>query len=187
MRRHSAWVGSGLLLLGVTGALIPATAASAARHTSLGSHHKPKSKGASSADYVKVGPLECPTSSIITSATGSTFKGPNAQNGGTAACIYVDTAGNELNVIYESPGESKSAWVAADPSNIGEPAPAVPGVGEAAFETTTYGHAEIDIYESSSKEIAVTLDPNQGAAVTPAELTEVVATGRSLVKLPYPG
>jgi hypothetical protein len=92
-----------------------------------------------------------------------------------------------LNVIYSSPGESKSKWVATDPSNIGEPASAVSGLGEAAFDTTTYGHAEVDIYESSSKEVAVTLDPYNGATVTPAELTEVEAVGHSLAKLPYPG
>jgi hypothetical protein len=136
---------------------------------------------------VKVGPLKCPKSSIITTATGTTFKGPSSQNGGTAACIYQDQAGNELNVIYDSPGESKSKWVAADPSNIGQPAPAVSGLGEAAFDTTTLGHAEVDIFESPSKEVAVTLDPANQASVTPAELTEVLAVGHSLVKLPYPG
>jgi hypothetical protein len=190
MSRHAAWVGSGVLLLGLSVALVPATTASASSHKSKTSHHKPKrgsSKGGSSSQFVKVGPLECPVSSIITTATGATFKGPNSQNGGTAACIYLDQAGNELNVIYDSPGESKSKWVATDPSNIGEPAPAVSGLGEAAFETTTFGHAEVDIYESSSKEVAVTLDPSGGANVTPSELTEVIAVGRSLVKLPYPG
>ncbi len=90
-------------------------------------------------------------------------------------------------MIYDSPGESKSKWVAADPSNIGQPAPAVSGLGEAAFDTTTLGHAEVDIYESSSKEVAVTLDPANEASVTPAELTEVLAVGHSLVRLPYPG
>ncbi len=81
-----------------------ATAASAGSHNSKSSHHKPKrgsSKGGSSSEFVKVGPLKCPKSSIITTATGSTFKGPNSQNGGTAACIYQDQAGDELNVIYE--------------------------------------------------------------------------------------
>ena len=190
MKRHAAWVGSGVLLLGFSVALVPATAASAGSHTSKTTHHKAKrgsSKGGSSSEYVKVGPLECPKSSIIATATGTTFKGPNSQNGGTAACIYQDPTGNELNVIYDSPGESKSKWVATDPSNIGEPAPAVSGLGEAAFDTTTLGHAEVDIYESSSKELAVTLDPFNGASVTPADLTQVLAVGHSLVKLPYPG
>ena len=190
MSRHAAWVGSGALLLGLSVALVPVTAASAGSHKSKTSHHKPKggsSTGGSTSDFVKVGPLECPKSSIITTATGTTFKGPNSQNGGTAACIYQDQAGNELNVIYDSPGESKSKWVAADPSNIGQPAPAVPGLGEAAFDTTTLGHAEVDIFESPSKEVAVTLDPANQASVTPAELTEVLAVGHSLVKLPYPG
>jgi hypothetical protein len=156
MRKHATWFGGGALLLGLSIALVPATLASAGIHKARTSHHKAKtsqkkkkkaasSKGGSSSDYVKVGPLQCPKSSIITSAAGTTFKGPNSQNGGTAACIYLDTAGNELNVIYSSPGESKSKWVATDPSNIGEPAPAVSGLGEAAFETTTYGHAEVDV------------------------------------------
>ena len=189
MSRHAAWVGSGVLLLGLSVALVPATAASASSHKSKTSHHKAKrrSSSSSSSDFVKLGPLECPKSSIITTATGTTFKGPNSQNGGTAACIYLDQAGNELNVIYDSPGESKSKWAATDPSNIGQPAPPVSGLGEAAFETTTLGHAEVDIYESSSKEVAVTLDPYEGANVTPSELTEVIAVGRSLVRLPYPG
>jgi hypothetical protein len=180
-----------VLLLGLAVALVPAavTAASADSHKSNTSHHKSKhesSKGASSSEFVKVGPLKCPKSSVISTATGTTFKGPNSQNGGTAACIYQDPASNELNVIYDSPGESKSKWVATDPSNIGQPAPAVSGLGEAAFDTTTLGHAEVDIYESPSKEVAVTLDPADGASVTPAELTEVLAVGHSLVKLPYP-
>jgi len=190
MSRHAAWVGRGVLLLGLSVALVPATAASADGHKSKTSHHKPKqksSKGGSSSEFVKVGPLKCPKSSIISTATGTTFKGPNAQNGGTAACIYQDQASNELNVIYDSPGESKTKWVATDPSNIGQPAPAVSGLGEAAFDTTTLGHAEVDIYESSSEEVAVTLDPANGASVTPAELTEVLAVGHSLVRLPYPG
>jgi hypothetical protein len=190
MNRHAAWVGSGVLLLGFSVALVPATAASAGSHKSKTSHHKAKrgsSKNGSNSEFVKVGPLECPKSSIISTATGTTFKGPNSQNGGTAACIYQDQAGNELNVIYDSPGESKSKWVATDPSNIGEPAPAVSGLGEAAFDTTTLGHAEVDIYESSSKEVAVTLDPFNGASVTPTDLTQVLAVGHSLVKLPYPG
>ncbi len=190
MNRQAAWVRSGVLLLGVSLALVPTTPASASSHNSKTSHHKSKQgspKGSSASEFVKLGPLECPKSSIITTATGTTFKGPNSQNGGTAACIYVDQAGNELNVIYDSPGESKSKWVATDPSNIGEPAPAVSGLGEAAFETTTLGHAEVDIYESSSKEVAVTLDPYNGANVIPAELTEVLAVGHSLVTLPYPG
>jgi hypothetical protein len=169
MNRHATWVGSGVLLLGLSVALVPATAASAASHKAK--------RSSSSSEFVKVGPLKCPKSSVITTATRTTFKGPNSQNGGTAACIYQDHGGNELNVIYDSPGESKSKWVAADPSNIGKPAPAVSGLGEAAFETTTLGHAEVDIFESSSKEVAVTLDPSNGASVTPSELTEVIASG----------
>ena len=171
-----------MLLLSLSVAIVPSTVASAASHTSKTSHHKPKkesSKGGSSSDFVKVGPLECPKSSIITAATGTMFKGPNPQNGGTAACIYQDPGGNELNVIYSSPGETKSKWVATDPSNIGEPASAVSGLGEAAFDTTTYGHAEVDIYESPSKEVAVTLDPYNGAAVTPPR-AHGGGSGRSL-------
>src|ERR1700728_4476374 len=138
MSRHSTWGGGGVLLLGLSAALVPATAASAGSHQSKTSHHKAKrgsSKGGSSSEFVKLGPLQCHKSSIITTATGTTFKGPNSQNGGTAACIYQDQAGNELNVIYDSPGESKSKWVATDPSNIGQPAPAVAGLGQAAFDT----------------------------------------------------
>ncbi len=167
-----------MLVVGLLLAIVPSATASASSHRSKTSHH--------SAEFVKVGPLKCPKSSIITTATHVTFKGPNPQNGGTAACIYADPTSNELNVIYSSPGESKSKWVASDPSNIGKPASAVSGMGAAAFETTTYGHAEVDVYESSSKGFAVTLDPVNGDAVTPADLTEVEAVGHSLAKLPYP-
>ena len=189
MSRHGAWVGSGVLLLGFTVALAPATAASTGSHDQAVRPQvkRESSKGQRRARNSSRSALECPKSSIITTAAGTTFKGPNSQNGGTAACIYQDQGGNDLNVIYDSPGESKSKWVAADPSKIGQPAPAVSGLGEAAFDTTTLGHAEVDIYESSSKEVAVTLDPSNGASVTPADLTEVLAVGHSLVKLPYPG
>jgi hypothetical protein len=182
------WTGIGVLVLGASVALLPVTAASASnKHKTT--HHKSKNKKGSSSgssEFVKVGPLECPKSSVITTATGITQKGPNPNNGGTAACIYIDPASNELNVIYSSPGESKSKFISTDPANIGQPAAAVSGVGEAAFDTTTYGHAEIDIYESPSKEVAVTLDPYNGANVTPAELTEVIATGRAMVSLGGP-
>jgi hypothetical protein len=188
MSRHTAWVGSGVLLVGLLVVIVPSAAASAGHTSKTSSHHKPKkgSSGGGSSQFVKVDSLECPKSSVITTATGKAFKGPNPQNGGTAACIYADQTGNELNVIYSSPGETKSKWVAADPSNIGQPASALSGLGEAAFETTSFGHAEVDIYESSSKGVAVTLDPFNGAAVTPSELTQVEAVGHSLVKLPYP-
>jgi hypothetical protein len=178
MPRKTAWRGVGAVLLGLGIALAPVTAASASKHKTT--HHKAKGKSGSSGS--NVGSLNCPKQSLITSATGTTFTGPSPNNGGTAACIYNDAAGNELNVIFDSPNESRSQFVSTDPSNIGEPAQAVSGLGEAAFTTTTYGHAEVDVYESSSKGFAVTLDPANQAAVTPADLTEVVAVAHSLAK-----
>ena len=134
---------------------------------------------ASASASARVSRLKCPKASLITSATGTTYTGPSTTNGGTAACIYSDAAGDELNVIVDSPDESRSKFVSTDPSNIGEPAQAVSGIGEAAFSTTTYGHAEVDVYESSSKGFAVTLDPANQAAVTTADLTQVEAVARA--------
>jgi hypothetical protein len=54
------------------------------------------------------------------------------------------------------------------------------GIGSAAFTTTTNGHAEIDVYRSSSKGYTVTLDPANQAAVTPAGRTQVVAVARAI-------
>jgi hypothetical protein len=176
------WSGIGVLALGASVALVPVTAASASNKHKTTHHKAKKNSSVSSSDYVKVGPLLCPKATIITSATGSTFTGPSKQNGGTAACIYTDSGSNELNVILDSPSESKSKFIATDPSNIGEPASPVSGIGEAAFSTTTYGHAEVDVYESSSKGFAVTLDPYMGNPVTAAELTEVTEVARALAK-----
>jgi len=178
MPRNRAWQGVGVVLLGLGIALAPVTAASASKHKTT--HHKTKGKSGSRGS--NVGSLNCPKQSVITSATGTTFTGPSANNGGTAACIYNDAAGNELNVVFDSPNESRSQFVSTDPSDIGEPAQAVSGLGEAAFTTTTYGHAEVDVFESSSKGFGVTLDPANQAAVTPADLTEVVAVAHSLAK-----
>jgi hypothetical protein len=186
MRHCRTWCGVGTFLLLVAGGLVPATAASASKHKST--HHKAKKGTAKHAtkdtspgnSQGNLASLHCPKQSLVTSAAGTTFTGPNPENGGTAACIYADAAGNELNVIMDSPNESRRAFVSTDPSDIGEPATAVSGVGKAAFSTTTYGHAEVDVYESASKGFAVTLDPVNGNAVTPADLTQVLAVAHSI-------
>ena len=188
MRIPGAWrpVGPlllGPLLLGLSVALVPVAEASGSQL--MGKHHKMhhhKKSGAENSGSSNVKSLGCPKQSLITTATGTTFTGPSAENGGTAACIYNDTAGNELNVVFDSPGEARAAFVASDPSDIGKPSQAVSGIGQAAFSTTAYGHAEIDVYESSAKGFAVTLDPAQGGSVTPADLTDVVAVARALAK-----
>jgi hypothetical protein len=179
MTTNKAFLAAGVLLLGTAVSLAPMSPASASKHKTT--HHKAKKKKTSrKPSSSNVSSLGCPKQSLITSASGVSFKGPSSQNGGTAACIYTNTAGDDLNVVFETPGESRSKFVATDPSNIGTPAQAVSGIGAAAFSTTTYGHAEIDVYESSSKGFAVTLDPANGGAVTPADLTEVVAVGRAI-------
>lgn len=175
-----------MLGLGLCLALAPLTVASAAKHSKkhAAKHHKsakksthettttkPSSSTSSSGTY-SVKALHCPDKSVITAATSVTFTGPATTNGGTAACIYNDAAGDELNVIEDSPDESLSQFVASDPSDIGEPAQQVSGYGKAAFTTTTYGHAEIDVYESSTKGFSVTFDPANEATVTTADLTE---------------
>jgi hypothetical protein len=129
-----------------------------------------------------VAALNCPKQSVISKATGKTFKGPNKNNGGTAACIYIDGGGNSLNVVSSAPSESRSKFVSTTPGDIGKPAQAVSGIGSAAFSTTTYGHAEVAVYQSSSKGFAVTLDPANQAAVTAADLAEVKAVARAIAK-----
>ena len=176
MRRHRAWPGIGVLFLGLFMALAPVTIASASKHTTT----PRKGKSKHGAGTSNVGSLKCPKESVITSATGTTYTGPSATNAGTAACIYADVAGDELNFVADSPNESRSKFVSTDPSDIGEPAQAVSGLGEAAFATTTYGHAEVDVYESSSKGFAVTLDPANQATVTPADLTQVEAVAHAI-------
>jgi hypothetical protein len=184
MRRHRALSGSGVLLLGLTMALVPVTVASATNHKKThhkATHHK-ASKGTSKhkTGSSSTGSLGCPKGSLITSATGTTFTGPSANNGGTAACIYTDAAGDALNVVFDSPNESRSKFVSTDPPDIGEPAQAVSGLGQAAFSTTTYGHAEVDVFESSTKGFAITLDPANGGTVTPADLTQVEAVAHAI-------
>jgi hypothetical protein len=157
-------------------AAAPMTTASASHYKTT--HHKKKPKHSSGGSSLSG--LNCPKQSLITSATGVTYTGPSKNNGGTAACIYSDATGNELNVIYDAPSESQKEFVSTDPGDIGEPAQAVHGLGKAAFSTTTLGHAEVDVYESSTKGFAVTLDPFNQAAVTPADLTQVVAVAHKL-------
>jgi hypothetical protein len=169
-----------VLLVGISLAVAPVTVASAAKHKTT--HHKAKAKAKHGASTSKVASRNCPKASTITAAAGTAYTGPAATNGGTAACVYNDTAGDELNYIVDSPNESRSEFVKTDPSDIGEPAQAVSGIGAAAFATTTYGHAEIDVYVSSSKGFAVTLDPANQAAVTTADLTQVEAVARAVLK-----
>jgi hypothetical protein len=172
-----------MLLLGLATALAPMSAASATQPK--GKHHKTasrKKKAAHSSGSTLSKSLGCPKQSLVTSATGTTFTGPSASNGGTAACIYTDAAGDALNVVFDIPGETRSKFVSSDPSDIGTPAQAVSGLGQAAFSSTTYGHAEVDVFESSAKGFAVTLDPANGGSVTPADLTQVVAVARAIVK-----
>jgi hypothetical protein len=187
MRRHRASCGIGVVLLGIALALAPAAMASASKNANkpAAKHHKKKAKKtrsttattspSKSASTVKVGPLTCPNQSLITAAAGTTWTGPSTTNGGTAACIYTDSAGDELNVILNSPTEPVSKFIATDPADIGVPATPVSGIGKAAFETTTNGHAEVDVYQSSSKGFAVTLDPANVGTVTTADLTQVEA------------
>ena len=182
----------GVIALGVAVALAPAVVAGASSHHKKTTKHHKKAKTSSSGKgtttttaasksggTVKVGPLECPDPSFITQAAGTTFTGPAKTNGGTAACVYMDSATNELNVILDIPSETVAQFESTDPSLIGEPATPVPGIGKAAFETTTNGHAEVDVYQTTTKGFAVTLDPANLATVTPADLTEVEAVAKA--------
>jgi hypothetical protein len=188
VRRQRAWSGAGVLLLGLSLALAPVTVASATKHKTKhpAKHSKHKGKSTHGATTTtttgtsNVGSLNCPKESVISAATGTTYTGPNATNGGTAACIYLDAAGDDLNVVNDSPNETLAEFISTDPSDIGEPAQAVSGLGKAAFDTTTYGHAEVDVYESSSKGFGVTLDPANQATVTTADLTQVLAVAHAI-------
>jgi hypothetical protein len=181
MGRTRTWSTLGVLVIGGAVALAPVGVASASTHKTT--HHKAKKKKKpthSSSSGSNVGSLGCPKQALVTTAAGMTFTGPNSQNGGTAACIYLDAAGDDLNVVSDMPNQTRSHFVATDPANIGQPATAISGIGSAAFTTTTYGHAEIDVYQSSTKGFAITLDPANGGTVTPADLTEVVAVARAI-------
>ena len=181
MGRTRAWSTLAIVLIGGSVALAPVGAASASTHKTT--HHKTKKKKKSthsSSSGSNVGSLGCPKQSLISTATAVTYTGPSAQNGGTAACIYADAAGDNLNVVFDMPNQTRSHFVASDPADIGQPATAVSGIGSAAFSTTTYGHAEIDVYQSSSKGFAITLDPANGGTVTPADLTQVIAVARAI-------
>jgi hypothetical protein len=178
MTRNRVRATTGILLLGLAVALVPATAASASKHKTT--HHKAKKKTTKKKTSSNVSSLGCPNQSLITSASGTTFTGPSSNNGGTAACIYADAAGDNINVVFDSPTESRSKFVSTDPSDIGEPATAVSGIGSAAFSSTMYGHAEVDVYESSAKGFAVTFDPANGGTVTAADLTQVTAVARAI-------
>jgi hypothetical protein len=43
-----------------------------------------------------------------------------------------------------------------------------------------YGHAEVDVYESSAKGFSITFDPANGGTVTAANLTQVIAVARAI-------
>ena len=125
----------------------------------------------------------CPKGAAVSTAMGSAFTGPvTGTNGGTAPCVYSGSGGLEVNVLINAPGLTKSQFASQAQSDMGPTAAPVPGVGNAAYASTAYGHAEIDVYVSSSKGFAVTLDPANQAAVTTADLTQVEAVARAVLK-----
>jgi hypothetical protein len=173
MFRSRAWAWAGALIFGVTLIGLPAAVASASMNGT--DHHHGKTHG-----HSNVGSLHCPKHSLVTTASGTTFTGPSANNGGTAGCIYNDAAGGQLTVVFEMPNESKSQFVAKDPGDIGKPAQPVRKLGEAAFSTLSYGRAEVDVYESSSKGFGVSINPPNGGTPTAADLMEVEAVAHAI-------
>lgn len=125
------------------------------------------------------GTPSCPNASVITGAMGSTFTGPISANNGTAGCNY-SGGGNEVYVLFEAAGLPQSQFVSQSKSGLGPTAAPVSGLGESAFASTAYGHAEVDVYGSSSRVFTVSVT-TANAVVQPGNLTQAEAVARAIV------
>lgn len=120
----------------------------------------------------------CPAPSLITTAMGDTYKGPAPDNAaGLPVCVYDDSAGNEVNVIFTAPMESQSQFQSRE-AGIGPP---LSGLGTAAVGGTTDGQAvEVDVYVTSAAGFNVTMN-TPTITVTQANLTEVEAVAHAVL------
>ncbi|MGD0084941.1 MAG: hypothetical protein ABSD78_17350 [Acidimicrobiales bacterium] len=121
----------------------------------------------------------CPKASQISAWMGSTYTGPIAANSGAAGCNY-DGGSNEVYVLFGQPGLSLSQFTTQSKSGLGPTAQALSGLGGSAFVSTAYGHAEVDVYVSSSRSFSVSV-VTADAVVKPGNLAQVEAVARAIV------
>ena len=121
----------------------------------------------------------CPKASQISAGMGSTYTGPVASNNGTAGCTY-DGGSNEAYVLFAAPGLSLSQFTSQAKSGLGPTALALSGLGESAFVSTAYGHAEVDVYVSSSRSYSVSVTTATGT-VQSGNLAQAEAVARAIV------
>jgi hypothetical protein len=110
---------------------------------------------------------------------GSTYTGPIASNNGTAGCNY-DGGSNEAYVLFDAPGLSLSQFTSQAKSGLGPTAQALSGLGESAFSSTAYGHAEVDVYVSSSRSYSVSVTTATGV-VQSGNLAQAEAVARAIL------
>jgi hypothetical protein len=117
---------------------------------------------------------------------GSTFTGPvTGTAGGTAPCVYTgpqgpQVAGPQVNVLFNAPGLSESAFTTQAHSDMGPTTAPVSGVGTAAFASTAFGHAEIEVWVSSSESFSITIETGTGA-VAPDNAAQAEAVAKAIV------
>jgi len=121
----------------------------------------------------------CPKASQISAWMGSTYTGPIAANSGAAGCNY-DGGSNEVYVLFGQPGLSLSQFTTQSKSGLGPTAQGLSGLGGSAFFSTAYGHAEVDVYVSSSRSFSVSV-VTADAVVKPGNLAQVEAVARAIV------
>ncbi len=123
----------------------------------------------------------CPKGAAVSTAMGSAFTGPvTGTNGGTAPCVYSGSGGLEVNVLINAPGLTKSQFASQAQSDMGPTAAPVPGVGNAAYASTAYGHAEIEVWESESLSFSITIDTSD-ATVQPDNAAQAEAVAKAVL------
>jgi hypothetical protein len=121
----------------------------------------------------------CPTAAVVSKVMGSAYTGPvTGTNGGTAPCVYSGT--DEVNVLFNTNGSSKSQFATQAKSDMGPTAASVPGVGGEAYASTAYGHAEIEVWESATKTFSITIDDSTGT-VPPNGAANAEALAKAIV------
>jgi hypothetical protein len=169
---------TGLGLAACSSGSSTATASTGATPTTTGSGPGTTSSSGGSGAPSTAG---CPTAATVTGVMGETYTGPvTGTNGGTAPCVYTGTDGTQVNVLFNAPGLSKSAFASQAMSDQGPTATAVPGVGGAAYASTAYGHAEIEVWVSEDKSFSITIDTSD-ATVQPDNAAQAQAIATAIV------
>jgi hypothetical protein len=123
----------------------------------------------------------CPTAATVSTAMGSSFTGPvTGTNGGTAPCVYTGSSGDQVNVLFNAPGLSKSDFATQAQSDMGPTAAPVSGVGAAAYASTAFDHTEIEVWVSPSKSFSITID-NEDGTVHPENPAQAQAIAEAIV------